>query len=108
ALFSQWLSVICDGQKNIFKALVEGMKLSLSCFKVYFPIILTLVVFYLTIITTTSFTTFGFFPIVTFPMFIILFCTANLTCYFNIKKKRYYIDDGITAYNPGKQIKNKK
>lgn len=108
ALFSQWLSVICDGQRNIFKALVEGVKLSLASFKDYFPIILTFVAVYITIFTTSAFTTFGVLPIITLPMFLILYCTANLTCYFDLKNKKYYIDDGITVYDPTTRLKNKK
>lgn len=102
SLFSQWLPTISDGQKNIFKAMCNGIKLSLKCFFSHYVMTLTVVIVYLSLIMVTTIPTFGLLPIITFPMYIIMLCILNLTSYFNIMDRKYYTDDGVTVFNPKK------
>lgn len=101
-LFSQWLAVISDGQRNVFKALVTGVKQSLKCFFSHYIMVLTVVIGYFSIIMATTIPTFGLLPIITFPMFIVMLCILNLTSYFNTMNRKYYTDDGVTVFNPEK------
>lgn len=100
ALFSHWLPIVCDGTKNIFKALSQSFKSSLKSFGTYFPMALTMTIVYASIIITFLLTTFGLLPIVTFPMYMIFICIFNNVSYFNFKKRKYYTDEGITVYTP--------
>lgn len=98
--FSHWLAVICDGEKNIFKALGTALKSSAKSISTHYPIVLTITVTYFAIITCTLLPTFSIFPIVTFPMFIIILCITNLVSYFNFNQRKYYTDLGKTVFTP--------
>lgn len=99
-LFSSWLPLICDSKKNIFALFIDNFKLSLKSFSIHFPMALTMTIIYATIITTSTLSTFAVLPIATFPMFTVLMCIFNLVCYFKLMDRKYYIDDGITVFDP--------
>lgn len=103
SLFSQWLPLICDGNKNIFKALVLNFKKAAKCLKYHFPMTLTVTILYLGVLTTTAISTFGLLPIMAFPMYIILICIFNLVSYFNLNNRKYYTDNGVSVYTPKEQ-----
>ncbi len=102
SLFSQWLPLIVDGNKNVFKALPAAVRLSLRRFKTHYPMSLTINIFYAAIILTCTITTFGVLPIVTLPMYISMMCICALTTYFNAKNRKYYTDNGFNVYTPKK------
>lgn len=102
SLFSQWLPLIVDGNKNIFKALPAAIKLSLKSFGTHYPMSLTIHMAFVAIIMTCTISTFGVLPIVSLPLYISIMCICSLTTYFNLMNRKYYTDNGFTVYTPKK------
>lgn len=100
SLFSQWLPLIVDGNKNVLKALPAAIKLSLKSFGTHYPMSLTIHTVFVAIIMTCTISTFGVLPIVSLPMYISIICICSLTTYFSLMKRKYYTDNGFTVYTP--------
>lgn len=105
SIFSHWLPKICDGEKNIFKALGLSMKSSIKSLSVHYPIILSMTLVYFAIVTCTLLPTIAIFPIVTLPVYLIILCISHLVSYFNYNNKKYYTDLGLTVFTPPEKQK---
>lgn len=102
SLFSQWMPVMVDSDKNIFKALPDAIKLGAKTFGTHYPMALTINIVFTAIIMTCTIPTFGVLPIVALPMYISMHCICALTTYFNHHDRKYYTDNGLTVYTPKK------
>ncbi|MDD4316247.1 MAG: hypothetical protein PHC84_03695 [Clostridia bacterium] len=101
-LFSQWLPLIADGGKNVIKTFIQSVKLGLKSFGVNYPMVLTINLVYFAIVMVCTLPTFGVLSIVTLPMYMTMLCICGLTSYFNMMNRKYYTDEGLTVYSPGK------
>ncbi len=103
AIICQWLPEICAGEsKNIFKNLKNALMFSVKRFPKNFLCVLFINILLFGIVTSTFIFSFGVIPIVTIPMYFVLYCTLTLTLNFSYHKTKYYIDNGSTVYTPNR------
>lgn len=100
-VFCQWLPEICSSSsKNIFKALAASFKPAFKNFRKNFICLFFLAVTGVTLLFTTIIPTMGLFPMLLVPTFMALYSAMCLTLNFSYHQRKYFIDNGVTIYNP--------
>lgn len=102
-LFSQWMPHICSSNdKNIFHALKSALKPTLSKFRKNFLCILAVNTIFFIIVSATIIPTLGAVPLICIPIYMVTHSALTLTLDFSYHKQKYYVDNGITIYEPTK------
>ncbi len=105
AIVCQWLPEILKNEKaDIFKALALSMKPAIKQFSKNFICIFVLKLGFMGIVLATLVPTAGLLPLVFFPSYIVLSISLQLTLSFAYYRKKYYVDNGTTIYNPVKKF----
>jgi len=103
SLLSQWLPEIAkNGEKNIFIALKHSFTPLFKNFEKNFICLSVSTIIFISIILGTIIPTFGLVPVLMLPTFIVFYITLNITLNFSFYRKKYFIDNGVTIYNPTK------
>lgn len=100
-IFCQWLPEICASKsKNIFLALKNSFKPAFKNFRKNFICLFVLMVSCVTIVLTTIVPTVGLFPLLLIPTYLALYSAMCLTLNFSYRQQKYFVDNGVTIYNP--------
>lgn len=103
-LLSQWLPEICiSGSKNIFRALQHSFKPVFRNFRKNFICVFVILVTVASVVLTTFLPTFGLVPILMIPTYMVLYCSLCLALSCSFYHQKYFIDNGVTIYNPVKK-----
>ena len=103
-LLCQWLPEMCaSSSKNIFKALKHSFKPVFRNFRKNFICVFVILVTVSSVVLSTVLPTFGLVPILMIPTYIVLYCSLCLTLSCSFYHQKYFIDNGVTIYNPVKK-----
>jgi hypothetical protein len=104
-LFCQWLPEICQNNcKKIFSAFKTSIKPTLKQFVKNFICITVVNTLSVIVITTTLIPTAGLVPMLIIPTFMVLYQSLYLALNFSYRKQKYFIDNGVTVYDPTKMF----
>lgn len=102
-LFCQWLPEICQNNgKKIFSAFKASIKPTFKQFSKNFICITVVNTLSVAIIMTTFIPTAGLIPMLLIPTFMVLYQSLYLALNFSYRKQKYFIDNGVTVYDPTK------
>ena len=103
-IFSQWLPELCaSSSKNIFKALAVSFKPAFKKFVKNFLCLFFLLIATYTLVSVSFIPTVGLVPIFTLPLFVTMYSAMTLTLNFSYHQRKYFIDNGVTIFNPVKK-----
>lgn len=103
-LFSHWLpEIFASDSKNIFKAFAVSLKPAFEKFVKNFLCLFFLLIATYTLFATSLIPTVGLVPIFCIPLFVTLYAAMSLTLNFSYHQRKYFIDNGVTVYNPVKK-----
>lgn len=98
AIIGQWVPQIVCEKKNAAKAFADSFKHSAKYFRKVMPAIFLVLVLEFSVVTITTFFTFGLLPIIMMPVALVLLNSLNLIAYFTFNKRKFYIDE-VTVVN---------
>jgi hypothetical protein len=102
-LVCQWLPEICKNNgKKIFSAFKTSLRPTIKQFSKNFICMTVVNTLSIAIMTTTFLPTAGLVPILLIPTFIVLYQSMYLALNFSYRKQKYFIDNGVTVYDPTK------
>ena len=103
-LFSHWLPELCaSDSKNIFKAFAKSLKPAFSKFVKNFLCLFFLLISTYTLASVSLIPTVGLVTILCLPIFVTTYAAMSLTLNFSYHQRKYFIDNGVTIYNPVKK-----
>ncbi len=103
ALLCQWMPEICQNNgKKIFSAFKTSLKPTFKQFSKNYICITVVNTLSVVAISTTLVPTAGLVPILLVPTLIVLYQSLYLTLNFSYRKQKYFIDNGVTVYDPNK------
>lgn len=104
AVVCQWLPHIAAQQsKNIFVAFKNSLKPTFKNFRKNFICLFVVTVCTVTIALVTLIPTIGLFPMLLMPTFMVIYAAMCLALNYSYYEQKYFIDNGITVYNPTKK-----
>ena len=105
SLFCHWLpEVVSSEKKNIFRALATSFKPTYKRFVKDFICLFFLIIVSWSLAVLTSIPTFGAASLLIVPTVFTLYAAMCLCLNYSYKQQKYFIDNGVTVYNPVKLI----
>ena len=105
SLFCHWLpEVVSSEKKNIFRALAVSLKPTCKRFVKDFICLFFMIITGWSLAVLTSIPTFGAATLLIVPTVFTMYAAMCLCLNYSYKQQKYFIDNGVTVYNPVKLI----
>ncbi|HKL73918.1 MAG TPA: hypothetical protein VJ903_03400 [Clostridia bacterium] len=105
SLVCQWLPEISrNNGKKIFSALKASIQPTIKQFTKNFICISVTNTVSVALLMSTFIPTVGLFPIFLIPTFVVLYQSLYLALNFSYNHQKYFIDNGVTVYDPTKKF----
>jgi hypothetical protein len=104
-IFCQWLPEIASNDsKKVFTSLLQSFKPTFKKFKKNYICITVVNIVFVSLMLTSLIPTFGLFPILLIPTLMVFYISMYMALNFSYKNKKYFIDNGVTVYDPTKKF----
>ncbi|MBR1748070.1 MAG: hypothetical protein IJ735_07725 [Clostridia bacterium] len=105
SLFCHWLPEICaQEKKNVFRAFATSLRPTGKRFVKDFICLFVLIIAGWSLAILTALPTFGAATLLIVPTLFTLYSAMCLCLNYSYKQQKYFIDNGVTVYNPVKKF----